>query len=386
MKKRRIVLASILKPVNDTRMFEKIGVSLAQSSEYEVHIIGYPIDASISESNIHFHPLPRFKRLSVGRFAARLKTLKFIIKVKPEILIVTTSELLGVAVLIRILFGTKIIYDIQENYWRNILYTDAFPKIIRPLIASFVRLKEWATSPFFSRFLLAEKCYAYELGFLKNKFVVIENKCKVPYDFHRVPNKEFIELIFTGTLAESTGIFQAIDLSKKLHTVESKIRLTIIGYCAQQKVLTQIEDEVSKNSFIRLVGGRNLVPHSEIMNAIATANFGIIRYPVSRHTENRVPTKLYEYLACQLPILLQNHKPWVETSNPFDASIEINYENPDIESILKQISTRSFYSNISPEVREDTNLGDYSGNSNGFDSLTWQNEEKKLLDLVGTIF
>ena len=179
MKKRRIVLASILKPVNDTRMFEKIGVSLVQSGQYEVNIIGYPTESAISDPNVHFHPLPKFKRLSFARFTARLKVLKFIIKVKPELLIVTTHELLEVAILIRIFFGTKIIYDIQENYWRNILYTDAFPKIIRPLIASFVRLKEWATSPFFSRFLLAEKCYAYELGFLKNKFVVIENKCKV---------------------------------------------------------------------------------------------------------------------------------------------------------------------------------------------------------------
>ena len=389
MKKRRIVLASILKPVNDTRMVEKMGASLVQSGQYEVHIIGYPISASISESNIHFHPLQRFKRLSIGRFAARIKTLKFIIKVKPELLIVTTAELLEVAVLFRIFFGTKIIYDIQENYWRNILYTNAFPKLVRPLIASLVRLKEWLASPFFSQFLLAEKCYVDELGFIRNKFVVIENKCKIPQDFHRNPGKEFIELIFTGTLAESTGIFQAINLAKKLHAVESKIQLTIIGYCAQQKTLLQIEDEVSKNSFVRLVGGRNLVPHSEIITAIATANFGIISYPVSRHTDNKIPTKLYEYLACQLPILLQNHKPWIEIANAFDAAIVIDYEQPDIESILKQIHTRRFYSNIAPgQVREDTNLGGNSNQSksNGFDALTWKNEEKILLDAVNNIF
>jgi len=389
MKKRRIVLASILKPVNDTRMFEKMGMSLAQSGKYEVHVIGYPSDALIGQPKVHFHPLPRFKRLSVGRFIARIKTLKIIIKVKPEILIVTTTELLVVAVLIRILFGARIIYDIQENYWRNILFTDAFPEIIRPLIAFLVRLKEWATSPFFSQFLLAEKCYSEELNFVKNKCIVIENKCKVPHDFHRNPNKEFIELIFTGTIAQSTGIFQAIDLAKKLHAVESKIRLTIIGYCAQPKVQLHVEEEVSKNSFIRLVGGENLVSHSSIMSAISTANFGVISYPISRHTENRIPTKLYEYLACQLPILLQNHKPWIETSNPFDAAIAINYEQPDIEAILKQIITLKLYSNTSAaHAREDTSPPDPSNQikSNVSDDLTWQSEEKKLLDMVNNIF
>src|SRR5436190_24397317 len=115
MKKRRIVLASLLKPVNDPRMFEKMGVTLAQSDQYEVHIIGYPSNTSVSEQNLHFHQLSKFKRISFGRFTAQLKALQFIIKVKPELLVVTTHELLQVAILIRILFGTKIIYDIQEN-------------------------------------------------------------------------------------------------------------------------------------------------------------------------------------------------------------------------------------------------------------------------------
>jgi glycosyltransferase involved in cell wall biosynthesis len=371
MKKRRIVLASILKPTNDTRMFEKMGLSLARSGRYEVHIIGYPCEASVTESNVHFHPLPKFKRISFGRLSARIKALEFIIKVKSELLIVTTHELLLVAILIRILFGTKIIYDIRENYARNILFTNAFPKLIRPLMAFVVRLKEWVTSPFFSQFLIAEKCYAQELGFIKNKFVAIENKCRVPRDFHRNPNKEFIELIFTGTIAESTGIFQAIDLAKKLHAVNSKIRLTIIGYCAQTNELQKIKNEISNNDFITLTGGDKLVPHSSIMNAIATANFGIVSYPISRHTENRIPTKLYEYLTCQLPILLQNHKPWVETSKPVDTAILVNFENPQIESILAQINKKSLIT---------------SSNSDISYAFTWQSEEKKLLDLLNNIF
>jgi len=42
MKKQRIVLASVLKPVDDTRMFEKIGKSLSRNPDYEIFIIRYP--------------------------------------------------------------------------------------------------------------------------------------------------------------------------------------------------------------------------------------------------------------------------------------------------------------------------------------------------------
>jgi hypothetical protein len=55
IKKRRIVLASVLKPVDDTRMFEKIGVSLAGADEAEVIIIGYPSQRPPTHQTITFH-------------------------------------------------------------------------------------------------------------------------------------------------------------------------------------------------------------------------------------------------------------------------------------------------------------------------------------------
>src|SRR6267154_1004111 len=264
MKKRRIVLASLLKPLNDTRMFEKMGLSLARAKGCEVHVIGYPSGEEINEPSIHFHALPTFRRLGPGRMRARLKALQFAIKAKPELFIVTTHELLGVAILIRILFGAKIIYDLQENYWRNIMYTNAFPWGIRTIVAGLVRFKEVIISPFIHHFILAEKGYLHELTFVKNKCTVIDNKCKLPAGFLRKPGGDFIQLVFSGTLGESSGVFQAIDLAKKLKAVESKIRLTLIGYCALDTVLEKIKREISGHPFITLTGGHELVAHSSI--------------------------------------------------------------------------------------------------------------------------
>ncbi len=363
MKKRRIVLASILKPVNDTRMFEKMGISLANSEKYEIHIIGYPTETKFFESKIQFHPLPAFRRLSVGRLLARLKTLQILINVKPELILVTTHELLGVAILNRIIFGSKIIYDVQENYWLNIRHTNAFPRILRGLIAFLVRAKELVTAPFVSRFILAEKCYAEELNFVRDKFSIIENKCKIPEGFVRKLDPDFIRLIFTGTLAESTGIFQAIDLAKKLHAFESKIRLDIIGFCAQPKLIRKIEKAISQDSYITLVGGGNFVSHSIIRDAIATANFGLICYPPSPHLENKIPTKLFEYLACHLPILLQDHERWVQMCLPCKASIKVDFEEPDVAAILTEIRRGAFYTSF-PE------------------GMTWQNEETIFMKVI----
>ena len=52
MKKQRIVLASVLKPVDDVRMFEKIGKSLSAITGHDVFIIGYPSKAPGADPKI----------------------------------------------------------------------------------------------------------------------------------------------------------------------------------------------------------------------------------------------------------------------------------------------------------------------------------------------
>jgi hypothetical protein len=367
MKKRRIVLASILKPVDDTRMFEKIGASLSKVGDYEIFVIGYPSKAdSKSQKSIIQIPLKSFNRISLGRLSAPWQIMKMIYEVKPELLIVNTHELLIVGILNRIFFGTRIIYDVRENYRRNILHTKAFPAPFRPLLAAGVRLKEKLTAPFFHAFFLAEKTYAQELGFLRNRHIILENKMVVPDGFKRSMRSEKIRLLFSGTLAESTGVFEAINLAKKLHQVDSKTELTIIGFCALPSTLSEIQKEITGLPFITLIGGDRLVPHDKILDSIANSDFGIICYPPSHHIENRIPTKLYEYLACRLPILLQKQESWVEICKPYQAALEVDFPNIQPSELLDLMASTSFY-NSDPV------------------NVTWASEEPRLLKKVSDI-
>jgi hypothetical protein len=362
MKKRRIVLASILKPVDDTRMSEKLAASLAKLEDYEVYVIGYPSRIKTPADSITRITLKSFKRISTERLLAPLAVLKSCIQVKPELLIVNTHELLMVSVVNRILFGTKIVYDIQENYARNILHTTAFSWPLRPLLAGWVRLKEMLLTPLFHGVLLAEKCYENELPFVRSKSLVLENKAVVPANFNHQPPADKIKLVFTGTLAESTGVFQAINLALKLHPLNPKVELEIIGYCAVPATLLKIKSAIAGCSFIKLTGGDQLVPHAEILEAIRTASFGIICYPLAPHIRGKVPTKLYEYLACQLPILLQPEPAWAKLCEPHHAAVTVDFDNPDLPKILAQRND-SFYTSQPMNV-------------------TWQDEEARFLEQV----
>jgi len=364
-KKRRIVIASVLKPVDDTRMLEKMGQSMADA--YEVHIIGFNSRNTSHSTAITLHPLPLFGRLSIGRITAPWKILRKLLGLRPALLIITTHELLFVALLAKLFLHTKIIYDVRENYARNIKHTDAFPVGLRTVLALYVRFTEWLTKPFIDHFFLAEKGYAHELTFPASRTTILENKYKrsLPIEKKEKASDSF-QLIFSGTLAESTGVFTAINLASALHDVDASITLTIIGYCAREETLNKIKHALHDKSYIVLKGGDHLVPHTEILKVIQHADAGIIAYPPNPSTINSIPTKLYEYLGNQLPILLIHHDTWVEICSTFPAAIVFDEKHTRPEKILHGLRNTRFYTNTSA-------------------SIFWETEEVKLLGVLHTL-
>ena len=129
----------------------------------------------------------------------------------------------------------------------------------------------------------------------------------------------------------------------------------------------RLPDTRGERRAINLVGGDELVPHTQLFDAMAQSDFGLISYRLSKHIENSIPTKLYEYLGCQLPILLQDYAPWKEICKPYQAAIVLNYSMPDIDLILLQIKKSKFYSNLPEDV-------------------TWATEEPKLLKAIAALF
>ncbi len=364
MKKRTIVIASVLKPVDDTRMFEKIGVSLARSGVYEVHIIGQPCRVLPVFPDITFHPLPPAKRLSFDRLMTPIRVLRRLISIKPVIVVVNTHELLIPGLINKMITGSRLVYDVRENYLRNIVYTTAFPPIIRIAVAAWVRLKEVLTSPFVNHFLLAEEGYANEIKFPGKRSTVIANKAVRNGKFVK-RNRTRTKLLFTGTIAESTGIFGAINLAVSLNQIDPRITLDIVGYCAKASTLRRVMEGIEPHSFIHLLGGDRLVPHSEIDFAIADADFGIVCYPSSPHTANSIPTKIYEYMAQTLPMLLQNKESWLRLADRCSAAVTVDFDSYDAAALHAKMQ-RTFYTSDPVDV-------------------TWDSEEMTLLTLLSKI-
>ncbi|NJN41302.1 MAG: glycosyltransferase family 4 protein [Flammeovirgaceae bacterium] len=314
-------------------------------------------------THIRFISIPVNKRLSLSRLLAGIRHMRVYLKLKPSLLIIGTHELLWPSLLLRLFTRTKIIYDVRENYYLNIRHSSAFPLPVRLLIALYVRAKEIITAPFVTHFTLAEFVYSQQLPFINERFTVIENKSARNSVRSNRKLTEPVKIIFTGTIAESTGIYEAIDFVIGLQKNNLNVNFTIIGFTALYRDLLRIKNKIAEFDFIQLVGGNQRVPHDQIIAAIKAADFGIIHYPESSHTLDRIPTKYFEYLSHQLPFFMDSTSSLFAEAIAYPACIGVDFRNPEYAQTITKIKEIKFYQML-PKA------------------TTWDSEEEKLLQLL----
>lgn len=371
MSKKNIVIASVLKPITDVRLYHKIGKSLSQTfPDLYIHIIAFQSQNLPQDKDFTFYPIFDFKRLNLKRFLANYFFFKKLLKIKPQFCIISTFELLPATLFYKCFYKCQLIYDIQENYYKNIVYTKVFPKCLRVILAFGVRMIEWCASHFVKLFFLAEQCYEKELSFLKNKnYIILENKIsqKTLAQFERkVKSKEGKHFLYSGTISTDYGIFQVINFIQELYEIDNDISLKIIGYASKSQERQKIKSLIDKLPYVELITDNKPLPYSDILNAYLEADFALMPYQVNKSVENRIPTKFYECLHFRVPMMIQNNQTWESflSKLPFQSAYFLDFTN--LESIKKSwvdIQNIDFY-------KKNIELN----------SIYWENEEKKLIE------
>ncbi len=370
--KRKILIASFLKPVNDIRSYEKIAKSLAKNKDYQITCIGYSSNIAVSDKTIELIPLPSFNKNRFSRILARWNVYKLYVKLKPELIIVNSPDLLLFTCLYKILFGGQIIYDVRENYFKNLWHQNNYLWGLKHILALSVRTKEWITAPLFNHFFIAEKIYSAQLKFIKKKFIVLENKTIEPTNHKTAPiNYKAPTFIISGTIAIEYGIYEGIKFFNSIFKKHPNSHLVIIGKCANKPLLKALNLIAKNSTNINVIISNNSIAHNQIEQEILQADFGLFPYVPNESTKGKYPTKLFEFLGYNVPFIIQNNAEWVNYLSDYKSGLPFDFTNQTNDSIIKfweQI-------NANPIKIKDTSLGIY-----------WKSEEEKLLHVIETCF
>jgi glycosyltransferase involved in cell wall biosynthesis len=325
---KKVAITSHLKPIDDQRHYLKLAKSMSKTNKYEVNIIGFGSKNIENSENIIFHPLKRNQSPLLNRLVVGFRILKKVVQLRPDIWIGNHPELLPVMIAYRILFGGKIVYDIQENYYLNLIHQNQYSRFFKYIAAFALRAIEYISKPFISGYILAEQVYATQLTFTTSKSVILENKAIEGISDKFViksTSESSTKLIFTGNISEISGADKAIMLFKNLKAANKDLELKLVGHCPNRDFYLKLLRLIDNDKAITLIVSNEPLPYSTIYNHLINSHLAILAYSQNTSNEGKFPTKYYEYNAYQIPYLIDSDSAWRYLEG--DYGISITFKN-----------------------------------------------------------
>ena len=340
-----VLLASVLKPVNDTRMRGKFVKTLFERPYMQLHVAGRDpggdlnFDPNEGFPRICHHSIFWGSRLSLNRLRAQARYWRLLRVLRPDLVIVHAPELLPLTLLWQRLGpGRRFVYDIRENYALNIRTQRIYRPWVGRVLAGALRRIEARAAGRAAGLVLAEASYADELPFVAalppGRVIVLENKYQpapgevLPTAARSLPGPgEPVRLLFSGTLSELNGVREALALGQQLHaTRPGGAHLTLVGYCQQPALLRELQAAAAAHpAWLTLVGGAAPVPHAAVVAAIGRSHLGLLPYRPHPSSERCRPTKLFEYLAHGLPVLVPPNPLWTAPVRACHAGLVVDF-------------------------------------------------------------
>lgn len=261
----------------------------------------------------------------------------------------------------------KIIFDSHEFYGYQIETKDYIPQGIRHLVSkAYMAVEEYTCRRI--------ECVLYPCTVERHNY--FENRAKRSEKIEnyayptKVPAKEQSSekyVIHAGGLTHERGITALAEAIKL-----TDCKLLLCGMFSSEEYKKRI---LSISDNIIYLG---LLSREELYKQYARSSIGIATLlPVGQYAKiDNMSTKVYEYMQCELPVIISNFPFWAEMNEKYKFGVTVNPEDP--VEIAKAIQ----YIVDNPSLAQTMGKNGKAAVDTDFN---WKAEEKKLLDIYTDI-
>ena len=293
---------------DDERIYHKEISALHEKKYVIIYFTLSDLKTNLSQPGIS-HKNYDLSKVSLGEYLERVE--KDLIKEPPKVVHIHEPELFSLAVKMKILFNTKIVYDVHEDY---ISMIDTFSRLIWPLKSlkiKYWKYKEKQFLKYVDEIFIASPTIVNS-GFVSQGFnpILLEN----------FPLKKFIEkvefnskkkdsIIYHGNLGPERGIS---DLIKALSIVVNEIpnaNLAIYGSYRISSYKDELMQLIKSLELEKNVKINDHIEHKDIWRYLRKYEVGVIPFRNNALTNLNTPTKLFEYMACGCKIVSSSLRP-----------------------------------------------------------------------------
>ncbi len=374
-KKHTICHVTTVHNLHDTRIYYKEIMSLVNSG-FLVSFIVQKNDGYLKNDTITYYFLSDRSGLFT-RFSNNIKALIYSFKIKAEIYHLHDPELLPLGILIKILLRKKIIYDIHELYHDAILHKHYFPKYVAKISSKIYSIIEKFSIRFFDSIILAELNYSKHYS--KYEHEIIQNYFPEKYILKNLklinPNEQPLKIIYVGGITKIRGIYELLNFLKLLKK-HLEFEFHLIGPIYPDSIRKDIDSFINENTLKGNVIIYNRIPYTIALNIMESCDVGLLfLHPIINNT-TILSTKMFEYMAKGLVVLMSDFPLWVEFNSQYNCGLTINIFDIDnqIEAIIDYFKNTEVLNKI-----KSNNVKLIKEN------FRWEIEEKKLLNLYNKI-
>jgi len=292
------VLTNVHHPL-DQRLFYKEALGLARAG-YAVRVMGPgPAELEGCREGVEIRPLP-MPRSVWGRLANLGRLLWVGWQEKAQVYHLHDPELLPVGLALR-LVGKRVIYDVHEHFPQVVLVRAWVAGWLRGFLSRLVDVGErWCSRRLNGIIGVVEE---QRPRFCRRPFVAIKNYPRLEW-FPATGEQGGPELIHVGSLSAERGGLFLLEIMKALRRTHPQARLLAIGRFHNPQIEERFRQQVGAGLQGQVECRTAPMPYPRLGALIRASRIGLIPGQVSaQNLAPFVPTKLFEYLACGLPVV-----------------------------------------------------------------------------------
>ncbi len=291
----------------DARSFHRESVPLVAKG-IEVTYIG-PHGVQGVSQGVRLVPSP-WRAPRALRIIATPLMLRLLLKQQADIYQFHDPELIPVALLLRLAFGKRVIYDVWEDFPSMMLNKRYIPRRLRTIVGAGVQIAENLAAKHLNGVVTADSKTLRRLAVVRgSRKLVFLNFPNLHYFPAQQPAVAPFDFVYRGGLSERAGVGLILEAMRIIARNGRKPRVLLVGYADDNGSLESIRKACRASFPAGMIEIRDSVPHEEMAATLSLAKVGLCPLrPIPKFMIN-IPVKIWEYWACGIPAVATNLPP-----------------------------------------------------------------------------
>ena len=305
-----VCVATNLHPPLDDRIYYKEVLSLAKRFDLVTLVApDCPVPEGTLPQSVRYIPLKSSGRW-LGRIRSILEIVRLVARYRPDVVHFHDFDLALAVPMLRAVSRAKLVYDVHEAYPEAVLISSLpVPYLLRRPLSWCVDRLEKTMAHWCELIVTADEPTAAAFARTGRPVIVVFNyppkslfQTAVVSDALRERFSGRKVIVYHGSMSADRGLFHMIRAMPTLRRADSAITLLLIGL-RKDGLRQAAEREIRELGVASNVEVIPWLEYTSIPSCLRVARLGLVPLQPTEKYMRNIPIKVFEYMACGLPVL-----------------------------------------------------------------------------------